>query len=114
MASPAPPPMAWPLIALTIGLRHAGESQVELHRQLGAILRRQAGAELLELGEVRACAEPLPRAGQHDGADRIVGVGGPQRIEQSLRQLGVERVALLRAVHGEDADRAAVFDQQAS
>ena len=42
----------------------------------------------------------------------VVGIGGAQRVEQRMRQRVVERIALVGAVHGENAHRPAVFDQQ--
>src|SRR5512145_2172862 len=85
---------------------------MQLHGELGAVLGGEAGAELLEFAQVCASAEPLARAGKDKRADRFVGVRCAQCIEQALGQRLVERIALLRPVHGEDADGAAVLDQE--
>ena len=113
MARPAPPPIAAPLIAVTTGFEHLREGEMQLHRQLGALLGRLRILQALELGQVGAGAEPLPRAGQHDAADRLVGDRRRAALSsRASRELRIERVALLRAIHREDADRAAVFDEQ--
>jgi hypothetical protein len=87
---------------------------VQLHGELGARLDEVllVGREVLELGEVGARAKPLPRARQHHAADRVIGIRGAQGIEQRLCQRGIQRVALLRTIQGEDAHGATVLDQQ--
>jgi len=91
---------------------HLRERKVQLHGEGRALLGRLRIGELLELAEIGAGAECGSRARQHHAAHRLVGVRPAQRLEQRARQGGVERVALLRAVQRQHANRALVFDEQ--
>src|SRR2546423_15592082 len=85
---------------------------MQLHRQIGARLRRFRVAQSLELREIGAGTEAGSRAGQDDATHAVFAVGGAQRLEQRARQRRIERVALLRPVERQDADRAFVLCQQ--
>ena len=54
-------------------------------------------------GQVGAGAEHAALAGQHDGAD-ILGGGQLDRFAQTLDELGVERIAPLRALQFQGRD----------
>jgi hypothetical protein len=58
-----------------------------------------------------AGAEGAAGAGEDDAAHAVVGFGGAQALEQRFAQRHVERVALVGAVHRENAHRAMVLDQ---
>jgi hypothetical protein len=60
---------------------------------------------------IGAGAESAAGAGEDDAAHAVVGFGGAQALEQRFAQRHVERVALVGAVHRENAHRAMVFDQ---
>ncbi len=64
---------------------------------------------LSELDEVHAGREHGPFAAQHDAVHVAVGGGLAQRLAERAQQLLVHRVALLRAVEDDVADRAAVL-----
>lgn len=91
-----------------------------LHQRVRVALPRRAGVGGRPVGiavrgpvaHVGARAEPLPRARQHDGADRLVGGGGGERRPQRLEQREVERVAALGAIHGDRADAVGVGDER--
>ena len=87
---------------------------MQVHGQLGAAFdeMRLVGREILELGQIGAGAEGHSRAGEHDAAHVVGRFGGMQGVEQRLRELVVEGVALVGAVHGEDAHALTIFDQQ--
>ena len=80
-----------------------------------------AGDEVLEVGlgiglvdhllDVGAGGEGLLVAGQHDRADRRVGLEIVERRGQFGDQRRVQRVERLRPVQGDDADRAAPLDE---
>ncbi len=63
-----------------------------------------AGGDGCHLGQVGARREGTLAAGQHHGGDGLVRVGGTQRGGQLEVHGGVERVAHLGPVEGEDAD----------
>src|SRR3954463_9204643 len=85
---------------------------MELHRELCALLGRLRVLQTLELGQVGARAEPLPCARQHYAADAFILVRAMTGLEQRMVQLRVERIALLRTVHRQNADGVPVFHKQ--
>ena len=78
-------------------------------RELERLHRRQRR----ELGDVRARDERLAaRAGQHDDAHRVVGLGRVERDMQLRDRLAVQSVELVGTVDRDAAHRAVVVDQQ--
>ena len=69
-------------------------------------------AELLGLLEVDAGAERRIGSGEHHRVHGLVGIGGEQRGVQRLEELRAQRISRLRAVHGEQPNRAMVLAQQ--
>src|SRR6185503_7445785 len=51
-------------------------------------------------------------ARENDASHRFVRIRGPDFIQKGLRQRGVERVALFRAIQRQDPDRAAVLHEK--
>ena len=73
-ASPAPPPIAAPLMAVTTGFVMREKMPMQLHGQLGALLDQVllVGRQVLELGQIGAGAEGRAGAGQHEAAHAVV------------------------------------------
>ena len=98
-----PPAMQAPLTRAT-----SGTSSVRGRAQQVGIGDGRRGVVELEgiRAEVGAGAERLvARAGEHDGADRVVGLGLIQGFLQRADHVRVERIAAFRAVDGEHQPR---------
>ena len=119
--------------------RVGGDDEVAHHRQLAAAAEREArdrgdhrlpdpqhrlparGDEIVEehvgivalahLLDVGAGGERLLRPGQHDRADRRVGVEGEQLVAEFAHELIAQRVQRLRAVEPDQADPAVRLDE---
>ena len=66
---------------------------------------RDRAGELLKLAEILPGAEPLPRAGEHDAADRRVGCD-IERVSELGLQRARERVEDVGPVQGDREDGA--------
>src|SRR5262249_4913221 len=63
-------------------------------------------------GEIRPRAEALPRSRQHDTAHAFQLISFIQFFKESVGEIRIERVALLRAIHGQDANGISILDHQ--
>ena len=64
----------------------------------------------VQRADVHARREHRPRPADDDHANRVVVGGVLERVPQRLDELAVQRVPLLRPVHDDVADRAAILD----
>ena len=84
--------------------REIEEAIEQPHEALPGSFDRGAGGDGGHFGQVLARGEGGASPGEHDGADGLVAVGGAQGGGDLLVHGGVERVAHLGPVEGDDAD----------
>ena len=84
--------------------REIDEAVEQAHEALPGALDGGAGGDGRHFGQVLAGGEGGAAAGQDDGADGLVAVGGAQRGGDLVVHGGVEGVAHLGPIEGDDAD----------
>ena len=107
IASSQPPPSAKPATAAMTGFRTRTRSP---SRADEVAQQRLGEGPVLHLLDVGAGGERLLGAGQHDRADRRVGVERQERCVEVLDQRVAQRVQRLRPVEPDQADAAVGFD----
>ena len=94
--------------------REVDEAVEQSHETLAGTLDGGPGRDGGHLRQILSGGESRAAAGQHDGTDRLVGVGGLERGGHLLVHGGVEGVAYLGPVEGDDPDAGrGVFDLHA-
>ncbi len=84
--------------------REIDEAVEQSHETLAGALDGGPGGDGGHFGQVLSGGEGGAPAGEHDGADRLVGVGGAQGGGHLVVHRGVEGVAHLGPVEGDHAD----------
>ena len=103
-----PPPSAKPATAATMGLRAFATFS---HRRDEVAEERLGEGLVLHFLDVGAGGERLLRAGQHDRADRGIGLEGFERRVEVLDQGRRQGVQNLRPVEPDEADAPVRFDE---